>query len=181
MQPPHRGCPSRVVLALLPMFCSRAACYDPVASLGSPFPLGPIRGARQMVPPEEEGRTRAVRLLVALTPPERGRRTRHRYRWVMLGRGLAGSLHLHHLLSPTCCHLKEEHDGDRRKSSVSLSAVQYLNITAGLGFILNSPNTYFLMKGFFTLFTQNYSPAFQKLSPSSLLSDMNCNIHVQRK
>lgn len=88
--------------------------------------------------------------------------------WCWLGSSC--SLRHHPLLSPKCCQLREEWQGPGA-SSGSLLAVQHWNIAAGLGFVLSPPNTHFLAKGFFTAFTQNSFPAFQKQSPSSLLSE----------
>jgi len=156
MQLAHRdGCPSRVVLVPLP-------CSAPGWLAGLSWRRLTHRSARPVSAQEEEGGGGTV------TASDTGSGS---------GWWPAPSSPL----SPTCRHLKRRHDRDRRKSSFSLSAVQYRNTTAGPGIVLNSPNTYFLMKGFFTLFTQNHSPAFQKQSPSSLLPDVNCSVHVQRK
>lgn len=50
---------------------------------------------------------------------------------------------------------------------------------SGLGSVLSSSNTSFLKKGFFTLYLKLF-PVLHK-TMSQLTSDMNCNVHVQRK
>lgn len=73
-------------------------------------------------------------------------------------------LNLCHLLSCTCCHLKEEEDEDRRKGTYT---------RAGLGSVLSSSNTSFLKKGFFTLYLKLF-PALHKTM--SQLTAFRCEL-----
>lgn len=162
MPPAHRASPSRVILELLPTSCSWAARCS---GSGSPFPAAPFveRGGQCLLGRGAPGLSSFSQLGTAT--------------------GERCSVRVRPAPSPPCVartlSLKEEHDEDGRKSSVSLTALQHLN-KQNLSSAEVSKHL-FSNEEFLHARTQNYSPAFQKPSPSSLLSAVNCNVLAQRK